>query len=665
MLDRVVLFLLSLYSVLRFCSDNLLLSYSGSFYPALPSLNILPVVVIFVALTLVVWNKLKTSSELNCKLFVIYSLPFLIYLFVSVGWSNWKLISLEYALNYLGFFAFLFTVSNLDKWAQNNVFVLLISLLLASSVSGFYQHFLGYKNLGDQLYMLDGAQEDAVRRVIESAPLGFYSYTNTFAATMMILFIIGTYGFINYLKKKQISLFCTMVCCLCASLIVLSSSRAAIILSSIAFVCLIFRRRWLLVLLSAGFLILPILMGLDTVGQRLKIWSASLNCLIGSFHNFALGVGAGGFGDHYTIFKDVQAEETLFVHNDYLQILVEFGIVGALLLTAAVIFTRKMSRISGIQIAGVQLTWVQMTSIFAGTIIVAFEEGFFLFGSLPIIDSCFVTALTILVFSLIVKLDILNLDSHVIKLIIILLCLHSFYEFNFMNLSFVFVFIVLAFAGSDTTDFIILVRGKLRAVVNFLVTSMTLIIAIIFLKVFIADRYKIEFIETGTIKSLENASSYNPFDTEIYERKAYFMFQEGERLLKNDSQLYRDIGRRNLLNTAVMLKDLYSMRNRSFYHYMAGLCYYLLYEMDKNHYTSQEYLASAKTEFSEAFRMYPAKPLYAFWAGKASSQFESGLDLEDAKYYFKTALDLNSKTMINRLKLTTDQLNEILRFITS
>ena len=67
----------------------------------------------------------------------------------------------------------------------------------------------------------------------------------------------------------------------------------------------------------------------STVASRLDFWTMSLNAWISSIKNFFFGLGSGGFSSLF-IWRDFR----WYPHNFIFEIIVEFGLVGFLLLSS-------------------------------------------------------------------------------------------------------------------------------------------------------------------------------------------------------------------------------------------------------------------------------------------------------------------------------------------
>jgi len=84
-----------------------------------------------------------------------------------------------------------------------------------------------------------------------------------------------------------------------------------------------------LLLLVLGFFgLVPMPLSLE---ERFGYWRAALG-MVGDYP--AIGVGLGGFADHYAFYKVPLGKETREAHNDYLHMLAELGVLGPVLYLA-------------------------------------------------------------------------------------------------------------------------------------------------------------------------------------------------------------------------------------------------------------------------------------------------------------------------------------------
>jgi len=77
-----------------------------------------------------------------------------------------------------------------------------------------------------------------------------------------------------------------------------------------------------------------------TFERRLEISSAALKMVV---DNWLLGVGAGGFYSSFSQYRDITVGNSFyhFAHNDYLQFLAEFGLIGFLIALSFVVICLK------------------------------------------------------------------------------------------------------------------------------------------------------------------------------------------------------------------------------------------------------------------------------------------------------------------------------------
>ncbi|MCW8131167.1 MAG: O-antigen ligase family protein [Planctomycetota bacterium] len=71
-----------------------------------------------------------------------------------------------------------------------------------------------------------------------------------------------------------------------------------------------------------------------SISVRLEYWRTAWKMILSSGDRLLFGSGLGSFGDLYTYFKTPLATETKEAHNDWLQLWVEFGVLGPLVWAA-------------------------------------------------------------------------------------------------------------------------------------------------------------------------------------------------------------------------------------------------------------------------------------------------------------------------------------------
>jgi hypothetical protein len=178
--------------------------------------------------------------------------------------------------------------------------------------------------------------------IISAAIYGPYVNHNHYAGLMeMLIPMAGAAAFLQRGPKQVLLSFAAMMMALS---VIFSRSRGGIIslATELLFVCFVLfwfqrNRRGLLIVLglSAAVAALVLLLGTDKVFQRLSETQDAYrfpiyrDCLQMALHRPILGYGFGTFSAIYPAFRSFYTD--LFVnhaHNDYLEVLVETGIVG-------------------------------------------------------------------------------------------------------------------------------------------------------------------------------------------------------------------------------------------------------------------------------------------------------------------------------------------------
>lgn len=664
LIESLTHFLLYLYVSLRFCIDSISVMIGGSMVATRPSLNWLPPVIIAAAFLLFTISLRAKAQALVVRrsafLFALFSL----YCVLATIWSAWKLGALTYSVNLVGISLFLIIISNIGDEERSAVYACIASLLLISAALGLYQHYAGYQGLHADVDIFGTSAGDAERRIEERAPLGFFSYPNTFACAMLVFACICS-GIFTGVKKGFLPMGFFAATGVAALLnIVNSGSRAAMALAGIAAVYFISKKRIVLAAGAAVFLILPMLLKIDTVAQRILIWDSALKCIVESAGNAVAGVGIMNFGDHYVRFRHAQAEETIMAHNDYLQLVTESGLIGAVIL-ACLLITTTSARFKDVRIyCSVRL--LPLSGIFAGLYTAATVKGVFGPFESPLLTAVLGTLAGGLAFSAL-RTAGLSVGGGVSFGVLCLVALHSFYEFNLYNLGFLMIVCCIFILSTDEKSFAVRLKGA------YMCGAVICAAAAVFAAVTYAydsfrraDSLKQSYTEDRSTSKLLRAASFDPMDAWIFEQLALVKFNEASRMLAaHDSS---ESGKINgiLMDALSYFRRASAIRPAPFHFFYMGVSFFNLGSLgpaEQDTTGGRSYLSAAKKMFARATEMYPSKPLYWYWSGKASLALS---DNRAANECFEKALRLSELVpeKLKRLRLDQAQENEIRGFLT-
>jgi len=246
--------------------------------------------------------------------------------------------------------------------------LLIVSLLVASiiiSLRAVYQYFSGLEYI-NQHYAYEQIINKgfyAIEMLKQKRVISWFLSPNLLAGYLLIIVPVALGSAINSYKQKQIKqlIFFGAIFILAAISLYLTRSWGAYLGFSIAMVLIIFKIlkssqgfkinlsnnvKWLsgvvflLLIFTAmhsnrGEYFFDINNPQNSLVQRLYYWQSSEEIIKA---NPFTGVGLGNFGIIYPQFKNINANETIYAHNLFLQLWAELGTILFLFLTGFIIY---------------------------------------------------------------------------------------------------------------------------------------------------------------------------------------------------------------------------------------------------------------------------------------------------------------------------------------
>jgi len=291
-------------------------------------------------------------------------LLFLAAMAISSSFSINTPLSLSEIYKFIPYFLTFCLMTRVTAEQRKQVLVTLIGAGFLLSLYAIYQFFWGFQNILDYLSQTKPypyAEEFLARKRVFAS---FFS-PDMFAGYLIMLIPLTAGLLLEIAPKGQfLSLRApkgagNLILCLLAGLALITMSVSLLLTKSagagfsllvafLVFSALLFayqphlRRRTLLAAVIICILIISMLAGIiitranyfldlnnpqNSIIQRLFFWKAAVRII----KDFPLtGVGLGNFGRIYPNYKSLQAIETHFAHNSYLQIWAEIGILGIL-----------------------------------------------------------------------------------------------------------------------------------------------------------------------------------------------------------------------------------------------------------------------------------------------------------------------------------------------
>ncbi|MDP6958449.1 MAG: O-antigen ligase family protein, partial [Planctomycetota bacterium] len=271
----------------------------------------------------------------------------------SITWASYTLPAMQTILAYLSFSLFGFTLYTLFQNRPHTLFTCLFGFLLVLSVYCLLQKYIllpEARIAGELDTRFQGSEMAA--RLSSVEVFGTFLYPNSLAGFLVFaLPIVG--GMLLDLKKTR---FLGILLLLLGGFILFLTGSlggwvAFTLATGLLIALLLTRNRkrirngiWILA--GTGLILICGLVPtgplspdrLDNESMRIRdvYWTAALRI---SEDHLWTGVGLDNFQEYYPAYKGETQQETRKVHNDFLQILVELGIVGLFLFFVLIIWT--------------------------------------------------------------------------------------------------------------------------------------------------------------------------------------------------------------------------------------------------------------------------------------------------------------------------------------
>ncbi len=320
-------------------------------------------IILLICFLLVKSRKLKVESFKNKKIQIIYYILFIVFIIVNIFVAINKLLTVYWWLRILQGILLVWMLSKIkfSKVKLAASFVISVSLSALLGVTQFLsQQALSNKWLGLAYH----SARDLGQSVVEFADqrwlraYGSFSHPNILAGFCVIAFILCIW-LLSQKKLRSVTikyrLFLTLVSLVIISGLFFSFSRAAWIVFVIIIINLLIKKiEWrvvggsLLLLIVLSLVFLPLVKTRFYSQERLEINSnvERIETTKDSFelikNNLWLGVGLGNYTSELQNIKpDLAAWDYQPVHNVYLLVLSEVGIVGWLIIILLFVFCLK------------------------------------------------------------------------------------------------------------------------------------------------------------------------------------------------------------------------------------------------------------------------------------------------------------------------------------
>jgi|MDTC01.1.fsa_nt_gb O-antigen ligase/tetratricopeptide (TPR) repeat protein len=264
----------------------------------------------------------------------------------SITWASYTLPAMQTVLAYLSFAIFGFTLYTLFQNRPHTLFTFLFGFLFVLSIYCLLQKYIllpEARSIGELDTRFQGSEMAARLSSVEM--FGTFLYPNSLAGFLVFtLPIVG--GMLFDLKKHRIP---GILLFLLGGFILFHTGSlggwVAFTLATGLLIALLLTRtrkrirNGIWILAGAGLILITGLVAtgplspdrLNNESMRIRdvYWTAALRI---SEDHLWTGVGLDNFQEYYPAYKGETQQETRKVHNDFLQILVELGILGLLLL---------------------------------------------------------------------------------------------------------------------------------------------------------------------------------------------------------------------------------------------------------------------------------------------------------------------------------------------
>jgi O-antigen ligase len=316
------------------------------------------IVIFFLIIVYLISTKIKKSFVFKKDIINFFLFAFVSVLFTSLLFSINKNRSLYYSFIVFSGICLFYLVSSLER--RYSLILLKIFLLSTFLVVayGIYQYFWGFKILREQIQFYHAEflnLEDFRKRLFENRIFSTFVYAPALAGFLLVTIPI-TIGFLQaHLKRlKTIIFFCFLFLQIVALFLTFSKAGFLLFLVTLlVYACLVRRKIemrivvWSLIVFLLLFNILLVLGAKDF--PTIEGFKSSYNYRLGHYRAALslfkerplLGFGLMTFGLSYPKVMRPQDKETQYVHNCYLQIMQELGILGIIALVGFFIFYFK------------------------------------------------------------------------------------------------------------------------------------------------------------------------------------------------------------------------------------------------------------------------------------------------------------------------------------
>ncbi len=288
--------------------------------------------------------------------------PLLLSLFVSVLISDYLWISAQGFGKYMQGFFLLYAGMDVLR-SEKDIKALVVTLVCAwllALTSGLYQEFSG----ADLIY---GYKANIYQGDITRLTASF-KHCNDYGTFLVPGLVFSLAHFLNLLRqRKHAAAFLAILFMGALGYVLMRTlSRGAILstFAAILFFCLFFRFRWhALFFLAIGLAALWFIpsplrerlheltsLGGGEMSERAMLLRTSLDMIR---ENPFFGLGLNTYSDHFPKFKPADYPALMYVHNTYLQMATEYGLVGLSLFLAfvAAVMTRSVKNQSLLGVA--------------------------------------------------------------------------------------------------------------------------------------------------------------------------------------------------------------------------------------------------------------------------------------------------------------------------
>ncbi len=274
---------------------------------------------------------------------------FIIWSGIALLWSvnrHSTLIQLELVLTY---FYIYFLVKRVSPAFRNIVILAIIIPSIWVSLYGIYQYFWGLEETRKFVEMMGRTNfsPDFLTRLYTNRAFSTFVYPNAFAGYLIVL-IPFTLAFFFKMKRPLRYLYLLIVFLQVFGLILTKSKGGilSLVLSGLLLIYLLLPRKWKISSTLAVLLLAILLFSFplvkksakDSFGVRISYWKSALRM---AKVRPLTGFGPGCFGRVFPRFKEAGREDTKMVHNNYLQIFSEGGIIYLLLFLSFFYFSLK------------------------------------------------------------------------------------------------------------------------------------------------------------------------------------------------------------------------------------------------------------------------------------------------------------------------------------